>query len=98
MENQKIDGIKDVIKKGSWRNLIIISGILLALFTFKPWVQVGAGERGIVQNFGVVQDNVLNEGIHLRIPVMQTVILMDVKIQKGLTDAVSVSSVSLDVD
>jgi regulator of protease activity HflC (stomatin/prohibitin superfamily) len=98
MENKDIDGIKKVIKKGPWRNLIIIGALLLVLFAFKPWAQIGAGERGIVQNFGAVQDKVLNEGIHFRVPIMQTVIIMDVKIQKALTDAASASSDLQDVD
>jgi regulator of protease activity HflC (stomatin/prohibitin superfamily) len=78
--------------------LIIVGGLLVVLFVFKPWVQVGAGERGIVQNFGAVQDEVLNEGLHFKIPIVQTVILMDVKIQKALTDAASSSSDLQDVD
>jgi len=98
MENNDIEGIKKALKKGPWRNLVLAGVILIVLFAFKPWVQIGAGERGIVQNFGAVQDQVLNEGIHLRIPVMQTVIIMDVKIQKALTDAASASSDLQDVD
>ena len=69
--------------------------ILLALF--KPWAQVGAGERGIVLNFGAVQDKVLNEGIHFRVPIMQEITLMDVKIHKVVTDAASASSDLQDV-
>lgn len=98
MDNQDINEIKNLMKKGSWRNLFIIAALVLTLFFFKPWVQIGAGERGVVQNFGAVQDIVLNEGIHFRIPVMQTVILMDVKIQKAITDAASASSDLQDVD
>lgn len=98
MDNQDINEIKSLMKKGSWRNLFIIAALGLTLFFFKPWVQIGAGERGVVQNFGAVQDIVLNEGIHFRIPVMQTVILMDVKIQKAITDAASASSDLQDVD
>ena len=98
MDKQDVNEIKNIMKKGSWRNLFIIAALVLALFFFKPWVQIGAGERGVVQNFGAVQDIVLNEGIHFRIPVMQTVILMDVKIQKAITDAASASSDLQDVD
>lgn len=98
MDNQDKNEIKSLMKKGSWRNLFIIAALGLTLFFFKPWVQIGAGERGVVQNFGAVQDIVLNEGIHFRIPVMQTVILMDVKIQKAITDAASASSDLQDVD
>ncbi|MFT7037024.1 MAG: regulator of protease activity HflC (stomatin/prohibitin superfamily) [Cyclobacteriaceae bacterium] len=97
MEDQNISEMKNVLKKGPWKNLLIVGGIVILLFVFKPWVQVGAGERGIVQNFGAVQDEVLSEGIHFKIPVAQTVILMDVKIQKTMTDAASSSSDLQDV-
>ena len=98
MDNQDIYGIKNLMKQGSWRKLIIVAALVLVLFAFKPWVQIGAGERGVVQNFGAVQDIVLNEGIHFKIPVMQTVTLMDIKIQKVITDAASASSDLQDVD
>jgi len=98
MNDQNMSDIKRVWENGSLRSLIILGIILIVLFAFKPWVQVGAGQRGIVQNFGAVQDKVLNEGIHFKIPIVQTVILMDVKIQKAMTDAASSSSDLQDVD
>lgn len=98
MDNLGTSEIKNLLKKGQWRNLFIILAISLVLIGFKPWVQIGAGQRGIVLNFGAVQDKVLNEGIHFRIPIMQTVVLMDVKIQKAVTDAASASSDLQDVD
>ena len=98
MDNDPLSEMKNVMTKGQWRNLIIIAASAALLFAFKPWVQIGAGERGVVQNFGAVQDKVLNEGIHFKIPIVQTVILMDVKIQKAMTDAASSSSDLQDVD
>ncbi|WP_422861747.1 prohibitin family protein [Flagellimonas sp. W118] len=98
MDNDPMGEIKNVLKKGQWRSLIIIAVLVVLLLSFRPWVQVGAGERGVVQNFGAVQDKVLNEGIHFKIPIVQTVILMDVKIQKAMTDAASSSSDLQDVD
>ncbi|WP_190809431.1 prohibitin family protein [Flagellimonas sp. S3867] len=98
MDNDPMGDIKNILKKGQWRNLFIIGALITLLFAFKPWVQIGAGERGVVQNFGAVQENVLNEGIHFKIPIVQTVILMDVKIQKAMTDAASSSSDLQDVD
>ncbi|SFB08650.1 Regulator of protease activity HflC, stomatin/prohibitin superfamily [Algoriphagus aquimarinus] len=89
---------KKVLDKGPMKYLFIFGIVVIVLFFFKPWVQVGAGQRGIVQNFGAVQDKVLSEGIHFKMPVVQTVILMDVKIQKVLTDAASSSSDLQDVD
>jgi regulator of protease activity HflC (stomatin/prohibitin superfamily) len=98
MDNKDMNEMKNAIQKSPLKYVLYIAVGLVVLFTFKPWVQVGAGERGIVMNFGAVQDEVLIEGIHFRIPVVQTVILMDVKIQKAITDAASASSDLQDVD
>lgn len=59
--------------------------VLLVLVVLNPFVKVDAGERGVVMNFGAVQDAVLGEGLHLRIPIMQRVVKMDVRIQKSET-------------
>jgi len=99
MANQdiNIDSIQNALKKGPLRLLLIIAIMLIVVVLFKPWVQIGAGERGVVLNFGAVQDNVLNEGMHFRMPIMQEVIVMDVKIQKIETNAISASSDMQDV-
>ncbi len=61
--------------------------VLVLLFLINPFVIVGAGERGVVLTFGSVDETVLDEGLHVKIPFVQTVVLMDVKIQKAQTDA-----------
>lgn len=91
------DSIRKALKKGFWRNILIIGVMLIVLLLFKPWVQIGAGQRGVVLNFGAVQDRVLNEGLHFKIPIMQKVVLMDVRVQKAQTDASSASSDLQDV-
>lgn len=95
--NEAEESFKRAIKKGPGRNILIIGISLLLLIMFRPWVQIGAGERGIVLNFGAVQDRVLGEGMHFRIPIMQEVVIMDVKVQKVQTDASSASSDLQDV-
>ncbi|HEY0663167.1 MAG TPA: prohibitin family protein [Thiobacillaceae bacterium] len=64
-----------------------VIGFIFLLLILNPFVIVGPGERGIVLNFGAVQPAVLGEGLHIRIPIMQTVVLMDVKVQKAQTEA-----------
>lgn len=98
MAEQNRPDIQEILENGPWKKLVVVGILVILIFVFKPWVQVGAGQRGIVQNFGAVQDKVLSEGIHFKIPIVQTVILMDVKIQKVLTDAASSSSDLQDVD
>src|SRR5687768_1786496 len=99
MANQdiNIDSMQQLLRKGPVRTAVIVIIVFLVIMLFKPWVQIGAGERGIVLNFGAVQDRVLNEGLHFRVPIMQNVIKMDVKVQKAQTDASSASSDLQDV-
>ncbi|MDF2445939.1 MAG: band 7 protein [Moraxellaceae bacterium] len=56
---------------------------LILLFILNPFVVIGPGERGVVMNFGAVQKEIMGEGLHVRIPIMQRVVIMDVKVQKG---------------
>ncbi|MBI5583447.1 MAG: prohibitin family protein [Deltaproteobacteria bacterium] len=68
--------------------------IFIGLFVFlfiNPFVIIGAGERGVVLNFGAVQDRVLNEGLHFRVPIMQRIARIDVRVQKSQTDAAAAS-------
>ena len=84
--------VQSVMKNATIRLVVIIGAILVFFLFLNPWVQIGPGERGIVLNFGAVQKNVFEEGLHLRIPVMQRVISMDVKVQKSLTSAAASSA------
>ncbi len=91
------EAIQAMIRKSPMK-LIVIAGVLMVIIIFfRPWVKVGAGQRGVVMNFGAVQEKVLDEGLHLRIPIMQEVVLVDVKVQKVETDAAAASADLQDV-
>ncbi len=99
MEEKDFDMIKDfIMKKGPIRPVMISAAILILMLFLRPWAQVGAGERGVVLNFGAVQKTVLDEGLHFRIPLVQEIIKMDVKVQKATTDAAAASSDLQDVN
>jgi regulator of protease activity HflC (stomatin/prohibitin superfamily) len=73
---------------------LIVTGIviaLLALLAFQSFVIVQAGHRGIVLQFGAVQPVVLEEGIHFKIPFVQTVKPVEVRVQKAESSQVSAS-------
>ncbi len=91
------EAIQSAMKKGPMRLALIIGAILVVFLFARPWVQVGAGERGVVLNFGAVQPQVLGEGLHFRIPIMQRIVSMDVKVQKATTDVAAASSNLQDV-
>ena len=91
------DAMQSAIKKTPMRLVLIVGAILVFFLFLNPWVQIGAGERGIVLNFGAVQDKVLEEGLHFRVPIMQQVTRVDVKVQKAQTDAAAASADLQDV-
>lgn len=97
MKEINVDALAEDAKKfgGKGRKIFIYGALLVALWIafriLNPFVVVSAGERGVVLNFGAVQDTVLGEGLHLRVPFMQKVVMIDVRIQKSQTDAESVS-------
>ncbi len=85
-----VKGFKERLGKPLYVILTAL-GAIIAFYIINPFVIVGAGERGVVLNFGAVQDNVLGEGLHFRIPIMQKILKIDVRIHKSQTDAESVS-------
>lgn len=60
---------------------------LLAAVMFRPFVVVNAGERGVVMQFGKVQDNVLDEGIHSIMPIVTSVKRLSVRVQQNSFNA-----------
>lgn len=68
----------------------IVAALIIVMF-LNPFVVVGAGERGVVLNFGAVQPTVFGEGLHFRIPFVQSIIKMDVRVHKSQVEAESVS-------
>lgn len=46
------------------------------------FVIVNAGERGVLMRFGQVQQEILNEGIHVIVPIVNTVEKLSVRVQK----------------
>ncbi|HCP08563.1 MAG TPA: HflC protein [Candidatus Moranbacteria bacterium] len=79
--------IKSKILSGIWIFflVIIISGSVGT---------IGAGERGVLLQFGAVKDRVFEEGLYFKIPFVHQVVTMDVKMQK---DEVPASASSKDL-
>jgi prohibitin 2 len=85
------DGVKGLMKKMLPRILGLFAVVVVFFLFLNPFVVIGAGERGVVLNFGAVSPTVLDEGLHFRIPIMQKIIKLDVKVQKSQTDAEAAS-------
>ncbi len=60
----------------------LVAFLILITLLLTPFVVVNAGERGVLMKFGEVKPIVLKEGIHLIIPIVNTVKKLSVRIQK----------------
>lgn len=78
-------GIKTMtVDKFKFSSLLAGSFVLLVIAViFKPFTIVNAGERGVILNFGKVQDNVLDEGIHPILPIITQVKRLSVRVQQN---------------
>src|SRR4030095_1567972 len=69
----------------SGKNMIRIAAAVIALlliFVLSPFGTIAAGERGVHLRFTAVTGKVFGEGLYFRIPLIESVQLMDVKVQK----------------
>jgi regulator of protease activity HflC (stomatin/prohibitin superfamily) len=60
--------------------IFLVLALIVIFISF--FVIVNAGERGVLMQFGQVQNQVLDEGIHVIIPIVNTVEKLSVRVQK----------------
>jgi len=79
-----IPDVPDNMKKIT-RTLIVILMIAIAGITIVSTaaIRVPSGYRGVLLTWGKVEDRILNEGLNFKIPFIQSVVLMNVQIQKA---------------
>ena len=70
--------------KTKWKKLIIIgaAAIFVLVILLNSFTVVQAGHTGVVVTMGSVNEGVLQEGIHFKIPFVQNVVKIDNRIQK----------------
>lgn len=65
------------------RGVATAVAIIATLAVLTPFTIVPAGSRGVMTTLGNPSEDVFKEGVHLRIPLMQQMHLMDVRIAKS---------------
>lgn len=79
----KVDGEKKA-RAFNWKKLVIIAAavIFALIIILNCFVVVDAGHTGVVVTMGSVNEGVLQEGIHAKLPFIQNVVKIDNRIQK----------------
>lgn len=82
-----------IMSKTKIRNIVIIAVIAVVVIAAAAscFTVVQAGHTGVVMTFGAVNDNVLSEGIHFKVPFVQSVVQMDNRTQKIETEGTASS-------
>ncbi|MFH1671694.1 MAG: prohibitin family protein [Candidatus Portnoybacteria bacterium] len=96
MNPDKIVEINERIRNMDKKKVVsrILYTLIILILVFGAFGTIGAGERGILLQFGAVKDKVFDEGLYIKIPFIQQVVKMDVKIQK---DEIPASASSKDL-
>lgn len=80
---------------GAGRTLLkwgaIALAAIIAILVFSPFTVVPNGHRGVRLAFGKASDEVLTEGLHLRVPIMHSVYKMPVLIERSETESEAAS-------
>src|SRR5688500_101479 len=74
------DGARNLAKRWKW--IVIAIAVAMLMLVGNPMGTIGAGERGIQLRFNAVTGKILGEGLYFRIPLVERVIRIDIKIQK----------------
>ena len=77
--------------KGLYLSIFAIIVVFMLFFTFYT---VNSGERAVILTFGKVNDEVVSDGLHAKIPLIQTIKKFDIK---TLKEEVLASSASKDL-
>ena len=86
-------GISSLPNAKSLRPAILTGAIIIIalLIIGGVFVQIGPGQRGVLMTFGAVHAGVLDPGLHIKLPFMQSVIRMDVQVQNSQAAETSAS-------
>ena len=69
--------MKKTIKLKPRTFLMILAAIAVLITGFSSFTVVPAGHTGVVSRFGAVQEGILTEGLHLKIPFVESVTTID---------------------
>jgi len=79
-------------RTASWKYTVgIVAVLLVLLIGINSFATVQYGHVGLYKTFGKLNDNVLDPGIHLKIPFFQSVIQVNTQVTKAETDSTASS-------
>lgn len=81
-DNKKVITINPNAKRIKTIVIVCVITVLVAIVGFASITIVPAGHKGVTMNMGAVTGAIMNEGVNLKIPFVQSAEIMDVRVQK----------------
>ncbi|MBN6188021.1 prohibitin family protein [Aneurinibacillus sp. BA2021] len=69
----------------------IIPIVILVILAFESFTVIQSGHRGVVVQLGAVKPKVLEEGLHFKLPFVQEIVQIEVRVQKAESNASAAS-------
>ena len=92
----KIINVKDIKEK---RNIVIVAIVIIILLVLvSSFRTINSGEVGIKVRFGKVINTHMNEGVNFKIPLVESIVKMNIRVQKIEVDTNSASKDLQDVN
>lgn len=91
MDPEKVVNMVPKPKMSKSLLMFVLVVILIVVVVLNSYVIVNAGQRGIVLQLGAVRPIVMSEGLHFKIPFIQNVIPVEVRVQKSQSDQTAAS-------
>ena len=87
--SSNVDSLKSSTKKNKEFYIAVQLALVIVVLAIlsRFFIIVNAGERGVLMQFGKVQEQVLGEGIHVIVPTVYTVKKLSVRVQKQESSA-----------
>jgi regulator of protease activity HflC (stomatin/prohibitin superfamily) len=89
LDTEKVVNMVPKMSNGLFTTVVVV--LIVIMVAFNSFVIVNAGQRGIVLQLGAVKPLVLNEGLHFKVPFVQEIVLVDVRVQKSQSEQTAAS-------
>jgi regulator of protease activity HflC (stomatin/prohibitin superfamily) len=89
------DAEQEQIRRGVRIVKWVIFGIIVITILLSSFYIISPGERGVLITLGKASEDAKIEGFHLKVPIIQSVVKMDVKTQKYTVEKASAASSDL---
>lgn len=86
---------KEISVSVGWTVFLALAFIVLLIVAFGSWYTIGAGQRGVLLQLGKPFPDAKESGFHLKVPLIQSIVKMNVQTQKYTAEKAAAASQDL---